>query len=332
MSDMEYAPLGSTGFLVSRLGFGASGFGNMYTDLEQPELNRTVAEAVEEFGINYFDVAPSYGSEGLAETRLGIALEGRRDRVFLATKVGRYDHGTPENPDYEFNYTAKRTRLELENSLRRLRTDYVDVYQLHDIVQSGNLDALIEETLPELEKCRKEGKIRKIGVTGAFLKEMEYVASRSESVDTVLTFGRFNLMDVSLEDFAATYRAIRNLGILNSSVTFMGILTQNHREIKGFGGQHPGPGVQKLRDAVEKAKALCARYGEDLGTVAVRFGLCCDHCADTTLIAMARTERLRQNAALFHSRNALDPELCEGLRAILDGLFPWGPEHRIGRR
>ena len=326
MNDMTYAPLGGTGLTVSRLGFGASGMGNMYTQVDQEEINRTVAEAIEEDGINYFDVAPSYGPEGLAETRLGIALQGRRDKVILATKAGRYDHGTHEKPVYEFDYTPRRTRLELENSLRRLRTDYVDLYQLHDVTNSGDLDRLVSDTLPELEKLRQEGKLRKIGVTGAYLPALEYLASRSPCVDCALTFGRYNLMDVTLEEHAPVFRSIRNLGVVNSSVLFMGFLTQDHRELKTFGRHYT---LEKLTAAIEQAKTVCMRYGTDLGETAMRFGLGCEHCADSTLVAMARTARLRQNMELFRTRKETDPELLKALRGILDGLYPWAPSTEI---
>ncbi len=326
MAEMDYAYLGNSGLRVSRLGFGSSGMGNIYTKVTQEEIDRTVAEAIEDAGINYFDVAPSYGPEGLAETRLGIGLRGRRDKVILATKVGRYDHGTDGYPEFEVNFEPARTRLELENSLRRLQTDYVDLYQLHDITNNGDLDMLVEETLPELEKLRQEGKIRKIGVTGAFLPALEYVASRSPYVDCVLTFGRYNLMDISLEEYAPKFRAIRGLGIINSSLTFMGHLTQDHREIRDFHRQHV---LTTLSEAVEKAKAVCLEHGTDLGSAAVQFGLCCEHCADTTLIAMARNVRLHQNLDLYRRRREVDPELIQELRGILNGLFPWDPKHGV---
>src|SRR5208282_6773102 len=86
---MEYATLGRTGLKVSKLGFGASPPGNEFGETDPTEVERAVHCAID-LGINYFDVAPYYGRT-LAETRLGSALEGRRGRVVLATKCGRYD-------------------------------------------------------------------------------------------------------------------------------------------------------------------------------------------------------------------------------------------------
>src|SRR5580658_6798296 len=116
---MEYATLGHTGLRVSKLGFGGSPLGNEFAEAE-----RAVHCAID-LGINYFDVAPYYGRT-LAETRLGAALVGRRDRVVLATKCGRYDVA-------KFDFSTARIRRSIDESLERLRTDYLDVFLAHDI-------------------------------------------------------------------------------------------------------------------------------------------------------------------------------------------------------
>src|SRR5687768_4527553 len=108
---MQYRELGNTGATLSVIGFG----GIVVTDVPQSEANQRVASAIER-GVTYFDVAPSYGD---AEERLGPALEPHREGVFLACKTGERD--------------AAGVRRELEQSLRRLRTDHVDLYQLHAV-------------------------------------------------------------------------------------------------------------------------------------------------------------------------------------------------------
>ena len=130
-------------------------------------------------------------------------------------------------------------------------------------------------------------------------------------------------MDTTLEEYAPKYRAIRGLGIVNSSLTFMGFLTQDHREIRDLRRKRM---VNALTEAIEKAKSVCEEYGTDLGSAAVQFGLCCEHCADSTLIAMARNVRLHQNLDLYRRRREIDPELVRKLRGILNGLFPWTPK------
>lgn len=311
-NQMDYQRLGETDLLVSRIGYGASGLGNMYTPVEDDEANRGVAMAIEEYGINYFDAAPSYGVEGLSETRLGAALEGHRHKVVLTTKFGRYDH--KGDGTFEFNYEPKRVRLELENSLRRLRTDYVDVYQGHDIIAAPSAEYLIQETMPELEKLKKEGKIRYIGVTGQAIERMKAVADGSGIVDVMLTYGLYSLRQQTLETKLDWLTEKKRYGIVNSSITFLGFMTKGGKGVINF---FEGEMKQALIAAQEEASALCEAAGTDLGTLAVKFGLNCEHCADSTLVAMARVARLKQNMELYASRKDYDPELAEKVKKIM---------------
>jgi L-galactose dehydrogenase len=119
---MRYRHLGDTSLKVSVLGFGASPLGDVFGTTDPSEGFRAVHLAIDE-GINLFDVSPYYGLT-LAEERLGMALAGRRNEVVLATKCGRYGES-------EFDFSAGRITKSLEESLRRLRTDYVDLFQAH---------------------------------------------------------------------------------------------------------------------------------------------------------------------------------------------------------
>ena len=189
---MEYRPLGRTGLMLPEIGFGAGQFGDMYGDTDQKNCNDAVAMAIDA-GINYFDVAPSYGPEGLAETRLGTALKGHdRTKLIVNTKLGRWDHGVVGDPVYDYDFSPERVRLELENSLRRLGIDYIDVYQVHDVNNCKQLDYIVNETIPEMVRLKEEGKIRFIGVTGAYLDTLKYIAERNENVDSILSFCRYN--------------------------------------------------------------------------------------------------------------------------------------------
>ena len=319
---MDYSVLGKTGLRVSRLGYGAAGLGNIYTHLDQEGANRSVAMAIEEYGINYFDIAPSYGTEGLGETRLGIALEGRRDRAVLSTKCGRYDHGVENGQHYEFTYEPKRTRLELENSLRRLKTDYVDIYQLHDFTAAPSLEYLVNETIPVLEKMRQEGKIRYIGITSSSLPHLEALTRMAPgSVDNILTFGVYNLLDTSLVGALDDVRRETGVGVVNSSITFLGIITKDSHGALGIGERNPD--FVHTRQKTAEAEAVCERYGTDLGTLAVKFGLCCEEYADATLVSMCRVVRLRQNAELYEHRHDIDPELLKQVLGILKDAKPF---------
>lgn len=112
---MPYGPLGRTGVQVSKLGIGTAPLGRPNTDANQ--VAKLIGKAIDE-GINYMDVAPNY-SNGEAERRLGHALKGKRDQVFLVTKT--------ESDNYEGTMEL------LEQSLRHLQTDHVDLVHLHNL-------------------------------------------------------------------------------------------------------------------------------------------------------------------------------------------------------
>src|SRR5688500_14395537 len=124
MSDMIFRPLGRTGLNVSIIGFGAATLGNEYGNVDA-EIGKRAVHAAIEHGINFFDTSPYYGRT-LSETRLGEALLGFRHKVILATKGVRIDLN-------KFDFSAEGLTRSLEDSLKRLRTDVIDLYQLHDI-------------------------------------------------------------------------------------------------------------------------------------------------------------------------------------------------------
>jgi 1-deoxyxylulose-5-phosphate synthase len=169
--------VGDSGLLVSAIGLGCNNFGRSGTDSETLDGTRAVIDAALEAGVSFFDTADVYGREfGLSETLMGEALEGRRDRVVIATKFGHAQLA----PDTTGGAKASRTtiRRSVEGSLRRLRTDYIDLYQLH------TPDPLtpIEETLDALGDLVREGKVRYIGhsnLSGWQIAEADAAAKRS---------------------------------------------------------------------------------------------------------------------------------------------------------
>ena len=159
---MEYARLGSTGMQVSRICLGCMGFGDaanwVHKWMLDEEASRPVIQHALELGINFFDTANVY-SIGVSEEILGRALKdfARRDEVIIATKVrGRMREG----PNGE-GLSRKAILGEIDNSLRRLRTDYVDLYQIH----RWDYDTPIEETMEALNDVVRAGKARYIGAS-----------------------------------------------------------------------------------------------------------------------------------------------------------------------
>ena len=156
---MEFRTVGRSGLRVSAIGLGCNNLGRDGTATETEEGSQAVVSAAIDAGITFFDTADVYGKEyGLSETLLGAALEGRRDTVVVATKFG-HDAIPSPIPSWGAGGSRRYVRLAVEGSLRRLRTDWIDLYQLH----TPDPSTPIEETLDALDELVTEGKIRYIG-------------------------------------------------------------------------------------------------------------------------------------------------------------------------
>jgi L-galactose dehydrogenase len=293
---MEYRMLGRTGLRVSKLGFGASPLGNEFGEMDPAEGERAVHCAID-LGINYFDVAPYYGRT-LAETRLGSALVGHRERVVLATKCGRYDVAG-------FDFSAARIRASIEESLTRLRTDYLDVFLAHDI-EFVDRRQIIEEAIPTMRALQGEGKARSIGITGLQLNTLRIVAEAAP-VDVILSYCRFNLLNTEMDEVITPLAERQGIGLINASPLHMGILTKNGPPL-----WHPAP--TEVKEAGQAVVRLCEQRGVSAPDVALQFCLAHPYVS-TTLAGMSNVEQVRQNAAAAEQRP--DDALIAEIRRLI---------------
>lgn len=293
---MQFRPLGRTGLDVSILAYGASPLGSVFRDIDESEGIRTVHTALD-LGINFIDVSPYYG-DTKAETVLGKALKGiARDRYILATKVGRYGDGV-------FDFSAARVTRSVDESLQRLGVNAIDLIQCHDI-EFGDLNQIVEETLPALEKVREAGKVRFIGITGYPLKIFREVISRAP-VDTILSYCRYSLNDTALTELIP-FLEEHHTGIINASPLSMGLLTE-----RGTPNWHPAP--QEIKDVCAHAVAHCKAQGHDLSKLAVQFAVANPHIT-TTIVGTANPENIRKNVQWAASPP--DEEFLAEVRDIL---------------
>jgi aryl-alcohol dehydrogenase-like predicted oxidoreductase len=151
---MTYRQLGTSGLTVSTVGLGCNNFGARMADEDVP----VVVGAAIDAGITLFDTADVYGNAGGSETLLGRALGTRRSEVIVATKFGM-DMGGTNGPDWGSRGSRRYIRIAVEASLRRLQTDWIDLYQLH----RPDPNTPLEETLAALNELVTEGKVRYIG-------------------------------------------------------------------------------------------------------------------------------------------------------------------------
>jgi L-galactose dehydrogenase len=295
---MIYRQLGKTGLKVSIIGFGASPLGNEFGTADPKEGERAVHYAIER-GINYFDVAPYYG-QTLAETRLGQALAGRRDRVILATKMGRYDVD-------HFDFSAEGVMRSIDESLTRLDTDYVDVLQIHDI-EYAQKEQTIHETLPAMFRLKEAGKVRFVGITGYPVHVLKEVAEAA-GVDTILSYCRYNLLDTAMDEVLTPTARQQGIGLINASPLHMRVLTD-----RGAPDWHPAP--RRVVDVGQQVAGYCRAQGVDIADLAMQFVLQHDYVA-TTLVGMSKVEHVDRNCKSVGV--APDPEL---LAAVLEMFRP----------
>jgi len=203
---MEQRQLGREGPLIPVLGFGAWPIGGGMGAVAESEAIATIHAAIEH-GITLIDTAQAYRT---SEALIGKALaDGRRPHVFLATKVSGH-------------YSRDAIRTAIENSLRALRTDYVDLYQVH----WWNPHYPIEETMTTLDALRKEGKIRYLGVSNFSVSQMEaaYHVVPFHSLQP-----RYNLLDRHIESEILPFCEREGIGILAHSPLAKGLLTGKYR-------------------------------------------------------------------------------------------------------
>ncbi|XP_077234003.1 NAD(P)-linked oxidoreductase superfamily protein isoform X2 [Tasmannia lanceolata] len=247
---LQLRELGKTGLKLSCVGFGASPLGNVFGRVSEEDAIASVREAFH-LGINFFDTSPYYGGT-LSEIVLGKALQALRvprNEFIVSTKCGRYSDG--------FDFSAERVIRSIDESLGRLKLDYVDILQCHDI-EFGSLDQIVNETIPALQKLKEAGKIRFIGITGLPLEVFTYVLDRVPpgSVDVILSYCHYSINDSTLEDLLP-YLKSKGVGVISASPLAMGILTES-----GPPEWHPASSELKVQENVAAAVEL-ATFGKD---------------------------------------------------------------------
>ncbi|ABK03043.1 aldo/keto reductase [Arthrobacter sp. FB24] len=319
----EYRRLGNSGLTVSVVGLGCNNLGRANTVTESQEGTDAVVHAALDAGITLFDVADTYGREpGVSETMLGKALAGRRGDAIVATKFGMDMRGA-NGKDFGARGSRRYIVQAAEASLRRLGTDWIDLYQFH------TPDPLtpIDETLAALDDLVTSGKVRYIGHSnraGWQIAEAEFVARARGGVRFISTQNHYNLLDRRAELEVTPAAEAYGLGVLPYFPLANGLLTGKYAPGKApEGSRLSHTRTNLVNDAdweqLDKFSKFAAK--RNLSEIQVAFSWLAAQPSVSSVIAGAtRPEQIRENAAAV----AWVPDADE--RAELDEIFPRTPK------
>ena len=230
---MTYSQLGNSELNVSRVSFGC-----MSLKPEETNFNTVIGAAIDS-GINFFDTADLY-DHGLNEVCLGKALKEKRKQVIIATKVG--NKWKPDGTGFSWNPEKKYIINAVEESLKRLQTDYIDLYQLH----GGTIEDNFDDTIDAFETLKQQGKIREYGISSIRPNVIREYVKRSNIVSVMM---QYSLLDRRPEEGCLQLLKDHNIGVLARGSVASGLLAgKNARPYVGYNENE----VYNAAKAIEK--------------------------------------------------------------------------------
>ncbi|KAI4466395.1 hypothetical protein MML48_3g00015585 [Holotrichia oblita] len=288
VKKMKFNSFGNTALKVSQLSLGAAGFSTLYGAYGYDSCKQALLKALKS-GINYIDSAYWYG-QNVSQQLLGeFFKEIPRESYYMATKVGRYEL----EKDKMFDFSAEKTRWCIENNLKTLGLEYIDILQIHDIEFAPSIDYVIKNTLPVLVEARDKGLIKHIGVTGYPVSALkEFVEKTPVKIDMILSYARLNLLDDTLKEYLPYFKE-QGLGIVNASGLAMGLLSEG-------GPQDWHPADENIRNACKKARDYCQENGTQLSKLAMHY-VYNQPNIDTNLVGMNTPELVEANLNVLYN-------------------------------
>jgi len=304
MKGLERKTLGKSGIEVTRVGLGCASLGGMYGDIPEEQAYEVVRRALS-LGINVIDTAPLYGY-GKSEIRIGRAVQGRnRSDFVLATKVGRLlvlkDEGgdtsqdanwgtdSPLRPKFDFSYDA--VMRSVEESLKRLQTDRIDILHIHD--PDNHYEQALRGAYPALDELRSQGVIRAVSA-GMNQSEMLARFAREGDFDCFLLAGRYSILEQGAMDELFPLCAKKNIGVMLGGTYNSGILASKLSVGAKFNY------ADAPEDVLQRARGLqtvAARHRVSLKAAALQFALA--HPQVTCIIPGTRVpDRVSENLTL----------------------------------
>ncbi|MFZ7942550.1 aldo/keto reductase [Neobacillus sp. 19] len=306
---MEKRRLGIANLDISVIGMGCwqYGGGNYWGEQSQKDVNEVVRLALDQ-GVNYFDTAEMY-NDGESESSLGKALKGRRDQAIIGTKV------SPSNA------YSKDLINSCNDSLRRLQTDYIDLYMLHWPINEVSIRHFtedhkiinnpphIEEVLSTLDKLKKDGKIRYIGVSNHGISQLSDMTKLG--VDIVSNELPYNLFSRSIEEEILPFCSNNNIGVIGYMPLQQGLLTGKINSInqvnptratsrhfhhsRSNNARHSENGAEnEVNEALNKIKAISEDLGIEMAVLSLAWAISNKGIA-TSIVGARNKEQLILN-------------------------------------
>jgi len=299
---METRLLGRTGIELTKLGFGASSIGAEFGQFDLDQSLRSVRTAIDA-GIRFIDTAAYYG-RGMSEVLLGQVLpKYPRESLIVSTKLGRY---APKH----FDFSAKRVAESIDVSLERMRLDMIDLVFVHDI-EYGDIQQVIDETLPALKKQVEKGKVRAIGISGYPMKNFQRVIP-TDLLDCVITYNHYTLQnDMALQWLPLAQK--HGVGVINAAPFSARLLTD-----LPLPPWHKAP--KEVREVAAKASQWCKDRGTRIEKLALQFSVSNQDFA-SCLIGSAIPEEVTQWLEWLH--DPIDESLIAGVKEVLAPIHNW---------
>jgi aryl-alcohol dehydrogenase-like predicted oxidoreductase len=318
MSEMNYRRLGTSGLVVSVVGIGCNNFGRKLN----LEGTREVVDAALDAGVTLFDTADIYGTpHGTSEEFLGAALKGRRDDVIVATKFGMNMEGLNGN-DFGARGSRRYIVRAVEASLRRLETDYIDLYQVHEPDPATPID----ETLAALDDLVRSGKVRYLGssnFSGWQIADADWTARAGDLTPFISVQNQYSLLEREVETEVVPACEHFGLGLLPFFPLNSGLLSGKYKR-----GEKPAAGTRLAQDryqrwldaadwdTIEALTAFGAERGHSLLDVAIA-GLAARPAVTSVIAGATSAEQVQANVAA--GAWELTAEDVAALDAILAG-------------
>ena len=289
---MKYHPLGSTAIQVSRIGFGC-----MSLPKEAAEAEKLIHQAIDG-GINYFDTADMY-DKGVNETNVGKALQHKRTDIVIATKVG--NQWRSDGSGWDWNPRKDYIMSAVEESLKRLQTDYIDLYQLH----GGTMEDPIDDVIEAFELLQQQGKIRCYGISSIRPAVIREYVSRSKIASVMM---QYSLLDRRPEEACLPLLLEHTIAVMVRGSVASGLLVNKPAKV------YLNYNEKQVQHAAEAVRSVSIQQRNPAQT-AIQFAL---HPPATTaaVVGIRTKEQLEEALKAIGTPELKDDEIETLIRSV----------------